>query len=217
MIGIKTNRYLTFFKRVINSRIYNNKKLLNIIKIVITLGIFFILFHKVDIKQVLANLKNYNLFYLFINILLATTALQFFTIFRLNSFLKYNKVPVSFKDLTKIHYISSFFQSVFPSAFGTDIVKVYYLRNRGKLLKIGAIVFITRFIGFLTLFLISYFSIVLFDAKININIYFNMETIKIISLFILIIIGFILFFKPFSYIYNRAKKKFKILKYRNSI
>ena len=47
-----------------------NKKLLNIIKICITLCILYFLFRKVDINQVFANLKNYNLFYLFINFII---------------------------------------------------------------------------------------------------------------------------------------------------
>ncbi len=199
-------------------KLINNKLFMTILKICITLSIFFILFRKIDIHLVFNNLKNFSLFYLLINVILGVGLMQGFFVIRLHLFLKYNQIQSNIKELTKFHYISLFFQILLPSALGSDAVKVYYLRKRAKLIKVGLVVFITRVIGIFTLLLISFFTLVLFDIKLfDINLYINIEKMKKIIFLFLIMASFILLFKPFSYICNKIKMKAKILKYFSSV
>lgn len=209
MVRIELNKFLIFFKKIIKNKIY-----FNFLKYVITIGILFLLFRKINIHEVIITLKKFNLVYLVINLFLGIIALQYFSIIRLHYFLNYNHIHISFKKLTKFHYISMFFQSLLPSGFGSDIVKVYYLRNLGKLLKTGVIVFVPRIIGSFSYVLISYILLTIFNIQIeNINKIIDINWIK--NIFFIIVVGtlFFLFFKPFTFIYNRIKKKIKLLKY----
>ncbi len=179
-----------------------NKWIINFFKIIITVIIFYLLFHNINIKNILSKIKYIKIKYLILNILISLIVTPSLLMWRLKLLFDYNKIKINFFYLLRMHYISLFFQIIFPSSFASDAIKIYYLRNKEKISKVSVIVFLSRFLGVFTVILLSaIFSIIYKDfykifSVINIS---KTLYIKIIFLLFIFLAMILLFIKPFSF------------------
>ncbi|MBN1872550.1 MAG: flippase-like domain-containing protein, partial [Candidatus Omnitrophica bacterium] len=108
---------------------------------------------------------------------------------RLKILLNTQGISCNIAYIVKINLISHFFSSFLPTSAGGDIVKAFYIaRSSNSPLKSYTIVFLDRFIGMFTIFLIG--SASLFYLRENSNLSFNwlLPGLLIISVILIILL-----------------------------
>lgn len=125
----------------------------------------------------------------------------FLTSWRITLLLKLQNLTITFWQMSKINFVSTFFGNFLPGFTGGDALKIYYLAKKSsQVLKPVAIVLFDRIIGLMAL---------IFVATVVTFLQINIDAVKHVSPFIFILfIGAItgilmLFFLPLSFIQNR--------------
>lgn len=190
-------------------KIFQNKPVSNLLKTGLTVLVFYILFRKIDFRQALGRINLIHWPLLGLNILLGLIFIQLSTVLRLKVLLDHNGIKVPFRELLRYHFISLFFQNILPSSFGSDAVKIYYLRNKSGLGRVSAAVLFSRFIGIFTM---------AFIGIVSLNIFFHrMEIIRppwpFLALLAASCLILILFIKPFTRLHKKTRGRIKLLKY----
>lgn len=196
----------------IKETIKKYRKYFSIIKVLITVLVFYILFKKINFSEISENIKHFNLNYLLLNFFLGIGIGQFLIIIRLYLCLRANQVNCEFMKLTKYHFISLFFQNLLPTGIGSDAVKLYYLRNTTRFSKLSYLIFLVRLSGFISLFILFIFTTLFFKVDYSsIHLPFSVYWFKYFC--IICIIAFFGFFiiKPFTNLKNRSVSKHKVV------
>jgi len=145
------------------------KIVIEILKIIITGGLFFYLFKtKVPLHEVLQNIKNINLFYFVIAIF---SIFLYYLIFSLRwrSLLKAQNIEISKGRSYSYIIISFFFNNFLPSGLGMDLVRSAYAGGKENFEKALGASIMERVLGIIGMMLIGFFSsisfFVLFSGK----------------------------------------------------
>lgn len=198
----------------------NKNTLRTILKILVSVVLFYLIFRQVHPETVTKNILMINFSYLWV--LLPLLALNYLvSSYRWKKLLIHeNTEHVSLSYLTGLYFIGSFFNNFMPTSVGGDVYKVYAL---GKKIKHNAnaftATFMERFTGVLALVFISYIGLV---KTLNIIVSLLPEFIKNSSLNVAIF-KFFLFFGIWIllflgiYLFKKISNKVEILKkLRNS-
>ena len=136
----------------------NTKKIKILLKFVITIGIFIILFNLFDIKKITELISHIS----FLNILLILST-WFISIIIANIRWYILVIPfkkVNFIFLLKTYLIGFFFNTFLPSSIGGDFYRIFKLyKKTDSKTDAGASVFIERLIGFLAIAMIAFISL----------------------------------------------------------
>ncbi|MCX8014390.1 MAG: flippase-like domain-containing protein [candidate division WOR-3 bacterium] len=133
------------------------RKLFSIAQIVITVGLLYYLMRKVDLRASLEIIKQ-------VKILLLIFSAFLFVLFllvgawRWKILLDARKINFSMRYLTKVYFISWFFNNILPTSIGGDVLRIAYtirqnnISGKRETSPAFAAVFVDRFIGFIGLF-----------------------------------------------------------------
>jgi uncharacterized protein (TIRG00374 family) len=144
---------------------------IEILKILITIGLFYYLFKtKVPLNEVINNIKNLNIIYIIIIIL---SFLLYYLIFSLrwNFLLKAQKIDISRSRSYLYILVSFFFNNFLPSGLGMDLVRSAYAggkENFEKALGTSITERILGMIGMMTIGVLAVFSVKAKFAKFSI-------------------------------------------------
>lgn len=131
------------------------KKISKYLKIIITLFLLTILLININLEEVYIKFLSVNLIYLIIPILFWPISILLCS-YKWRFILKHYGINISSKDVLLLYWIGSFFNNFFPSSFGGDGYKLYYLNKKFKNKK-GVIIFsmiLERGFGFIALLII---------------------------------------------------------------
>jgi len=110
-----------------------NKKIVILLKVVVSLGLITLLVNQVDFNKIVNILKNvditmiiYALILLIIQVFIATTRWQYV--------LKCQKIMLDYKNTLQILWSGLFFNQAMPSSVGGDVIRGYYLKKQGMTL-----------------------------------------------------------------------------------
>ena len=130
-----------------------------ILKIIITGGLFFYLFKtKVPLHEVLQNIKNINIFYFIIAIFSIFLYYLFFSL-RWRSLLKAQNIEISKGRSYSYIIISFFFNNFLPSGLGMDMIRSAYAGGKGKFEKALGASMMERVLGIIGMMLIGIIAI----------------------------------------------------------
>jgi len=188
------------------------KKLFNIARIVIALGLCYYLLQKIDIRASFAKIKDVNLAFFGLGIVLFLIFLLICNL-RWKILLDARGMQFSFGYLLKVYFVSWFFNNILPTTVGGDVLRVAYTVKKDDVTGQRsttpplAATFVDRFIGFIGLFFFaSLASLFLFLTKPGKN---QFLLFNIIGFIILLIILLALFSDKvhliFSWIFARIK------------
>lgn len=122
-----------------------------LIKLFISFSILMCLFYVTDFNSLLSSLRKANVFYLCIAFLLITINRILMPV-KWNLLLRANSIQVSFYEVIRIYYISTFLGLYLPPTIGTDAVRTYYLsRDKYSVPSILASIVVERLLGFIAL------------------------------------------------------------------
>ncbi len=159
-----------------------------ILRFIISASLIIFVFSKIDLKNVLNCLKGAN-----ISLLVLSLSLHFVGVLlgssRWKVLLKSYGIDVPQKDLYRLYMIGSFFNTFLPTSVGGDAVRMYKVSSlTDKRAQAVTSVIIERFIGMLILYIISFFSFILYFG-------FGEERGLLFTIVILLLasIGFIIF------------------------
>lgn len=133
------------------------KKIFSVIQIIITLLLLYWLSRKVDLKTAFSIMRQVNLFLLIVSGVL----FLFFIlvgVWRWKILLDARGIKFSGIYLTKVYFISWFFNNILPTSIGGDVLRIAYTTKQdivtGKRTASAAFAaaFVDRFIGFIGLF-----------------------------------------------------------------
>jgi uncharacterized protein (TIRG00374 family) len=135
------------------------KRLLNLLKIVVSVGFLVLLLSRAELGEVLRRLRDIE-----VPLWLAAMALyiagEFVRGYRWGVLLWSLGSQVSYRRLTSLYFVGSFYNLVLPTGFGGDAVKVLELsRDAGATAAISSVV-VERFSGLLVLFLLAALALV---------------------------------------------------------
>lgn len=105
------------------------KLLLLSVKIIISLGLFYLLFTKVPLEEVKTQLTQVNVYWLLVAVL-AYTLSTFISAWRWSAIAKSLHISLSYFSALKLYYVGSFFNQLLPSGIGGDAVKAVALAKR---------------------------------------------------------------------------------------
>src|SRR5271157_4144061 len=77
-----------------------NKTVINLIRVFITVALFYILFHKLNLLILINNLKNISIYYILIAFFIGVIFVTILLVIRLQVILRFNKIYISFFKLT---------------------------------------------------------------------------------------------------------------------
>ncbi len=113
------------------------KKILVLLKLIFTLGLFYYLFQKVPVELVTEKLTSVDVFWLVIA-LLSYSLSSFISAARWCHIAKSLEVSLTYKSALKLYYLGNFFNQILPSGIGGDAVKAVAIA-RGKETKSPAV------------------------------------------------------------------------------
>lgn len=136
------------------------KRIKTLLKIIISVGLFALILHTVDLKSVAGNFKLLDPRYIplivllfFLNYFVSSIRWKFLLIYR-----KSEEVSVWY--LTALYFMGSFFNNFMPTSIGGDVYKVYRLGKKIENTPAAfSATFMERFTGMMALVIISYFGL----------------------------------------------------------
>jgi hypothetical protein len=127
-------------------------RLLNLLRIVISLGLLIFLLAKVGMRETRESLQGANVGYLLAVFLLYLLSIVLRS-YRWRIFLNAQGVRASLPKLISLYLIGGFFNLVLPSGFGGDVVRIYKLsQHSSRTASSITTVFMDRLSGFVALF-----------------------------------------------------------------
>jgi glycosyltransferase 2 family protein len=197
-----------------------------LLRIVISLGLVVLLFHKVDLDQFLTSILSAKKEFLSLGYVLGICNVMVCTL-RWRILLWDRDINVSFNKLMKIYFIGMFFNIFFPTGYGGDAVRGYKLyKVTSAMSESVSSVVMDRLVGFSALLSISIISLGLSFDFINAKICFSVFGIALLffagvwfffSAYIVRCVGFILrIFKLERYMNGISRFHETILSYKDS-
>lgn len=133
-----------------------------ILKLLITIGIFYVIFRKfnINISQLFRNIQWFP--FIITGLAMRLLLIPTIAINRWKLFLHHSGVEESFFTLAKINFMSAFLGIILPSSQGNDVVRMYMIEKRHNMINnnktSSSSVIIERMIGFMLLSLIGLIS-----------------------------------------------------------
>ncbi len=118
--------------------------------------------------------------------------------------LKSHKFSLTFFEIFKLVYITSFFNNILPGSYGGDLIRIFYISKIAKInkLKISSSILLDRIYGLLGLIFLGHFAFLLVSIR-----YDYLDFFIIFNLILLLIFFFIyLIIKKFVLIRNFTHK-----------
>jgi len=139
----------------------------NALKIVISVGLMAFLFTQIDLKETLETILGANLWWLLAAfvVFLITFLLR---AMRWRALIRDWGVDVALKDLLVWYLVGSFFNSVLPTGFGGDVLRVYELSRRvdDPILATNSVV-VDRYLGLMVLLAMGLLAIPFGEGQID--------------------------------------------------
>ena len=166
------------------------KYLFLVLRIFIAVVLLFYLFKNVDINELVLQIKQANLLYMLLGLVLYGI-IAGLAIYRWKLLLLVHNVIISNSKLTKLFFIGLFFNNAMPGLTGGDIIKGYYTAKETQEHKPEAVttVFLDRIVGVIGLLMLGLIAL-LFNLN---NPQFQKLAIFLFAIFIALII-FVPFF-----------------------
>lgn len=140
------------------------KKIFFLLRIVVTLAIFFALFKFIPYQRLISVYKNSQKIYLSFVFVIFWFSL-FLGIVRWKLLLASTGVTVSFRETSYSYLFGHFFNLFFPSFVAGDLFRGFGLSQRhGKTNKIASTILMDRFSGGLALTLVAFISFLFLDS-----------------------------------------------------
>lgn len=169
------------------------KKIFNFVRIIIALVLCYWLLRKIDIKTSFSIMKQVNLGYFVLGMVLFFIFLLICN-WRWKLLLDVRGLRYSFSYLLKVYFISWFFNNILPTTVGGDVLRIAYTvqrdkgSNQSKTSLAVAVTLIDRFIGFIGLFFFACVaSALLFITKNGTNQYLYFVISGLIVLLIIML------------------------------
>jgi uncharacterized protein (TIRG00374 family) len=135
-------------------------RILNLLKVVVSLGVLAILLSKVDLEQVLQLMKEMD-WLLFLAALLLFLSGSLVRAYRWGSLVWSLGVQVSWRRLVALYFVGSFYSLFLPTGVGGDAIKMYELsRDEGKTAAAISSVLVDRFLGLFVLLAMALLALV---------------------------------------------------------
>lgn len=130
-------------------------KVVNLLKIAVSLGLLLVLVWKIGWRETWETLRQADVRYL-----LAAWSLYLFSMvlraYRWQVLLRIQKLHASLSKLTSLYFIGTFFNTVLPTGFGGDVVRMYELsRHSHQGTESVSTVLVDRLCGFVVLFVMA--------------------------------------------------------------
>ncbi|MDP3789151.1 MAG: lysylphosphatidylglycerol synthase transmembrane domain-containing protein, partial [Candidatus Omnitrophota bacterium] len=114
-----------------------------------------IYFMRDSLPSMMATLRQTSLYFFAVGAAIYTLSILIASL-RLRIFLRLQGIKMRVRDVFRVNLIGYFFSSFLPTSIGGDIVKAIYIsRESGKKTQAYISIFIDRFIGMFTIFLIA--------------------------------------------------------------
>lgn len=174
------------------------KNLLLILKIGISVFLFYFVYKKIDLHSVMNIVLKADIGFMFLAVLFFAIS-QLVSVSRLNFLLHSDKMPLSYISSTKLYLLGMFYNFFVPGGVGGDAYKVYLLNKNfdWKTKKVLKIVFIDRLIGLVAIATLLYLIIVIYPQLID-NIISGYSLYLKISFPFLFIMGQLIISKVFK-------------------
>ncbi|HOP32356.1 MAG TPA: lysylphosphatidylglycerol synthase transmembrane domain-containing protein [Candidatus Hydrothermia bacterium] len=175
------------------------KKLSNVLKVVISLALLYLIFTKVSKENLLTSIKSTNYIYLVPGVILYFIAILA-SAWRWQVFLKIKLIDHSLLKCLKYYLIGIFSGNFLPSG-GLDVVRAYYAGRGNSVSSALAATFIDRLSGFYAILFYLIIAGIFLTIKIQ-----SLFLITIIGIVALLFLNVILFTKSFNKLLNKIKK-----------
>ena len=130
-------------------------RLFNLVKVIISIGLLFLLFRTFDFRQSWDALRGMDIRYFIVALFLFDLSLVLRS-FRWRFLLEAVEVHVPFHRLVYLYFVGTFFNTFLPSGFGGDAIKMYELaRYSQKGSEAISTVFLDRLAGIIMLFIMG--------------------------------------------------------------
>lgn len=191
-------------------------KLMSVLRIAVSLSLIGVLFYlrRGSLGQTAETIRSINpLLFLSCCMLFLSAAVLFAT--RLRLILSSQGLSLRLSETIYLTFIGYFFNNFLPTSIGGDVVKAYYAHKRtGEKLKTFVSVFMDRFTGFLSVFIIAGFSLFISYRIVKIK-FLIAPTIAILATMIFMLLIFFnknlaRLFKPLLRIVDFLKLRKKI-------
>jgi len=163
------------------------KAIFELVKILISVILIYIIFKNMDIRAFLNHLKSINLLLYLIAIVFGFIG-YFFSAVRWFIFIKAYKLNVSFFEANKYVFVGLFLGLILPSGAGVDLVRFFYAQrnNLDRRAEVLSSIFVDRFVGVIALVCLALLGVYFGVEKIR-------EVAKELIWIMLLLIGFFIF------------------------
>jgi glycosyltransferase 2 family protein len=163
------------------------KVIFELVKILISVILIYIIFKNMDIRAFLNHLKSINLLLYLIAIVFGFIG-YFFSAVRWFIFIKAYKLNVSFFEANKYVFVGLFLGLILPSGAGVDLVRFFYAQrnNLDRRAEVLSSIFVDRFVGVIALVCLALLGVYFGVEKIR-------EVAKELIWIMLLLIGFFIF------------------------
>ncbi len=130
------------------------KKLITVLKIVVSAALIYFIFTKIDLEDVAQTVRQSNPFYLFLGILLVVLS-KVLAAFRLNLYFHQIDVRISQISNLKLYLLGMFYNLFLPGGIGGDAYKGYVIQKKYKsgTKKVVSVLLLDRLSGMLLIFI----------------------------------------------------------------
>jgi len=140
--------------------------ILNALRITVTFTFIIYLFKKIEIKEAWTILKTANIFYILLTFLLFLSFFLILTI-RWRILLNTQELHFPLRFLFLSYIVSHFFNNIFPTTIGGDVIRVIDTGKKEGKAKSFAVVFADRMTGFVGLFImVTLITLIFFPSNI---------------------------------------------------
>jgi glycosyltransferase 2 family protein len=163
------------------------KVIFELVKILISVVLIYIIFKNMDIRAFLNHLKSINLLLYLIAIVFGFIG-YFFSAVRWFIFIRAYKLNVSFFEANKYVFVGLFLGLILPSGAGVDLVRFFYAQrnNLDRRAEVLSSIFVDRFVGVIALVCLALLGVYFGVEKIR-------EVAKELIWIMLLLIGFFIF------------------------
>jgi uncharacterized protein (TIRG00374 family) len=163
------------------------KVIFELVKILISVILIYIIFKNMDIRAFLNHLKSINLLLYLIAIVFGFIG-YFFSAVRWFIFIRAYKLNVSFFEANKYVFVGLFLGLILPSGAGVDLVRFFYAQrnNLDRRAEVLSSIFVDRFVGVIALVCLALLGVYFGVEKIR-------EVAKELIWIMLLLIGFFIF------------------------
>ncbi len=163
-----------------------------IIQISISIVLIVILFNWINFKEIERAIQNSKYEYFILAFVLITFN-RVLMAFKWRILLQTKKINISLFEATKIYYIGNFLGLFLPPTIGTDVVRSYYVSQKGYLTtEVVSVIIVERILGFLCLFVAALLGFILL-INIVTTLSFDIKNLFMVLIFLISIgIGFFL-------------------------